>query len=245
MDSLLVERYTPVIANLLDLHNYVFISGRQMTAMLATNVDEVTRFKNCWSHLELDRFMADGGMYRHRRYGQYLKHIDSTKLTLLPHQAFVQSLEVNSLNGGMDRHFAPLTKVFMTSPILDKLLLMMSNIFDWCEGRPRDWIIGVHPQRIVADGAKKGLPTPEGLHRNGVTYMATIVMRRNNITGGDTRITDANKKTLECLVLDQPLDMVLANDNRTLHEVSPIASVCQERCAYRDVLVVTFTKMEN
>ncbi|MGD8232812.1 2OG-Fe dioxygenase family protein [Vibrio sp. TRT 1302] len=245
MDADLFERHLMAIAGLLEHHHYVFISGRQMTHMLETNVDEVIRFKKCWNNLELDRYISEGAMYRHRRYGQFTKRATLEELTLLPHQPFYQPKCFNSISGGIERSFAPLTQTFVRSPVLNKLLLLLSVIFDLVESKPTDWVIGVHPQRIVADGVKQGLSTPEGLHRNGVSYIASMLLKRNNVAGGDTTVTDSKHNLLECLALDNPLDMVLADDRHTMHEVSPITSLCRERCAYRDVLVVTFTKMEN
>ncbi|EEX94654.1 hypothetical protein VIOR3934_20801 [Vibrio orientalis CIP 102891 = ATCC 33934] len=238
-----VDRHASVISRLLAQNHYVFISGKQMTNMLTTNVDEVIRFKNCWNQLERDHYMADGGTYRYRRYGQFNKLGQGRQITILPHEPYVQPAYINTLNGDIERHFEPLTSKFVTSPILEKLLLLMSDVYDAVEGKKTDWNIRLHPYRIVANHSEVGRPTPEGLHRDGVTYIASLLINKVNMVGGETTITDDRQQVLERLTLDKTLDIVMADDEKTMHEVSPIHPDNSEKCAYRDVLVIAFTKI--
>lgn len=240
-----LQRHSSVIARLLADNDYVFISGKQMTNLLSTNVDEVIRFKNCWNHLERDRYMADGGAYRYRRYGQFNKSKSGHQISMLPHEPYVQPAYINHLNGDIERHFEPLTDRFVTSPVLEKLLLLMSDIYDGVEGQKTNWNIRLHPYRIIADGVEEGQPTPEGLHRDGVTYIASLMINKSNAQGGVTTITDSEQNVLERITLDKTFDVVLANDEETMHEVSAIAPDELDRYAYRDVLVIAFTKMEE
>ncbi|AIW16905.1 2OG-Fe dioxygenase family protein [Vibrio tubiashii] len=240
-----IERHASVIAQILSQNSYVFVSGKQMTNLLTTNVDEVIRFKNCWNHLERDRYMADGGAYRYRRYGQFLKAKGGKQISMLPHEPYVQPSYINSLNGDIERHFEPLTDRFVTSPILERLLLLLSDVYDLAEEQATDWNIRLHPYRIIADEAEQGEPTPEGLHRDGVTYIASLMINKINVSGGETTITDDKGNTLESLTLDKTFDVVLANDEKTMHEVTAITPNSLDKYAYRDVLVIAFTKMEE
>jgi hypothetical protein len=47
------------------------------------------------------------------------------------------------------------------------------------------------------------------------------------------------------MTLEKTFDLVLANDDKTMHQVSSISPKNLGKCAYRDVLVVAFTKMES
>ncbi|WP_394143799.1 2OG-Fe dioxygenase family protein [Vibrio atypicus] len=239
------SKNTSVITELLKQNQYVFVSGKQMTALLKTNVDQVIRFRNCWNHLERDQYMADGGTYRYRRYGQFIKLPHTSEITMLCHEPYVQPAYINSLNGDIERHFEPLTDRFVTSPILERLLQLMSDIYDGAEGKATKWNIRLHPYRIVADDLEWGQPTPEGLHRDGVTYIASMMINRTNVEGGETTLTDADKNELETLTLERSFDIVMANDEKTMHQVSPIRPENSDKCAYRDVLVIAFTKMED
>ncbi|USD34933.1 MULTISPECIES: 2OG-Fe dioxygenase family protein [Vibrio] len=233
------------ISHTLIKEDYVFVSGRKMTALLDTNVDEVIRFKQCWSSLERDNYMADGGTYRYRRYGQFTKLAAQREITLLPHEPYVQPAFINTLNGDVERHFSPLSDKFVTSDLLAKLLFMMSDIYDDALGTPVNWNIRLHPYRIIANSSQQGQPTPEGLHRDGVTFIASLMINRVNIAGGVTSITDAKGGFREQIMLDKTFDLVMADDEQTMHEVTPITPVCSEKCAYRDVLVIAFTRMED
>ena len=52
---------------------HCFVGGDVLRRVLDINVTELTRFSKCWNHLKLDEYMADGGTYRYRRYGQFSK----------------------------------------------------------------------------------------------------------------------------------------------------------------------------
>ncbi len=232
------------ISQQLQNDQYVFVPGRQMTTLLSTHVGEVMQFKNCWDKLARDRYMADGGTYRYRRYGQFSKLAHSGEIVMMAHEPYAQPAYINPLNGGIERHFEPLTDRFATSPILEKLLNLLSEIYDGAEGAPRSWNIHVHPYRITATAAEAGQPTPEGLHRNGVTYIASLMINKVNVCGGETRITDNQQNERERITLDKTFDIILADDSATLHQVSTITPASQDMSASRDVLVIAFTKME-
>lgn len=233
-----------IVAQQLRRRHHCFVAGKVLKDFLDADPDEVLDFRQCWDHLELDNYMADGGTYRYRRYGQFLKSANFENLSLLPHAAYLQSSDVNPLNGGSERHFEPLTKKFTDSALLKRLLYFMSNVYDSVEGKSRNWNIRLHPYRIYTNSVSVGQPTPEGLHRDGVTYIASLMIKRLNIMGGRTTITDSNRVTLDEVMLDKPFDIVMSDDEKTMHQVTSIKPEQPGQKAYRDVLVVAFTKIE-
>jgi hypothetical protein len=54
-------------------------------------------------------------------------------------------------------------------------------------------------------------------------------------------VFDQDGRLLLTTTLREPGDLLLGDDRRTLHSVSPVRPVDRSRPAYRDVLVVTFT----
>jgi hypothetical protein len=69
------------------------------------------------------------------------------------------------------------------------------------------------------------------------------MVRKCNVDGGETTITDAEEKELIRVTLEMPGDIVIGDDNTTKHGVSPIQIINGKKSvAYRDVLVVAFTK---
>lgn len=72
--------------------------------------------------------------------------------------------------------------------------------------------------------------------------IAVVMVRRHNVQGGASTITDAAGRPLcECTLLE-PLDFVVMDDNQTMHGVTPIMPAAGTQDAYRDVLVLAFTK---
>ncbi|NAW86142.1 hypothetical protein CAG71_06635 [Photobacterium halotolerans] len=185
--------------------------------------------------------MGDGGTYRYRRYGQLQKSKNSTCLTLHEHGPYIQSRTINQLNGGVARYFDPLTKQFLMSPVLEKIILFLSEVYDAATGMANDWNIRLHPYRILANERENGKPTPEGLHRDGVTYIATLMINRVNIEGGTTIITDNHSQILYEKTLILPLDLIVADDALTMHEVSSVQACYPNKVSCRDVLVIAFT----
>ena len=184
----------------------------------------------------------NGGCYR--RYGQLEIEPNTLEKTLLPHEPYVQPSYINTLNGDVKRFFDPLSSEFVNSPVLNQLLRFMAESYNKAIGESVKWNVRLHPYRIIAREGESGLPTPEGLHRDGVTFIASVLLKRENIQGGVTDITNSEKTLLATVKLTELFDLVLADDEKTMHSVTPIV-VDQRRSglAYRDVLVIAFTKL--
>jgi hypothetical protein len=221
--------------------DFAFATGEAVAAWIDITAMQWTDFSDYWNALTLDRHMADGGKYRLRRYGAFtLQRPD--QMRLLPHAPYVQALYINPLNGGVSRMFDPLEEGFSQHVVLSRLLNQIADLVDAIDGRAQRWNIKLHPYRILAQEGSAGLPTPEGLHRDGVDYIVTMLVKRVNIAGGETLVTDADKRPLWRRTLSTPMDLVIANDQSTMHAVTPVTPVVEDVEAYRDVLIVAFTK---
>lgn len=220
-----------------------FIPGTEMRA--ACGLDPATwhAFAGCWDTLTQDRYMGDNGTYRYRRYGEFELDTAEGDLRQLPHGPYQQALYINPLNGGILRHFDPLPPEFVENPFLASLLRGLATMYEQAQGYPARWNIRLHPYRILAQAGSAGQPTPEGLHRDGVDYIVSMMVRRNNVVGGETCVTDADGNPLCALTLQEPLDILLADDAQTMHSVSAITAAEPVLSAWRDVLVVAFTRI--
>jgi hypothetical protein len=198
-------------------------------------------FRDSWSDLQLDPYMADGGRYRKRRHAT-LSALPSSRLFQIgPHQPHYQSLQYNSLNGGIARHFEPIDRDVLTGPTMSSLVTLGCEVF----GRLAPyypWHIEVHQFRIEADGGMHGKPTPEGIHRDGVNYVMMMLVQRKNLVAGATTVYDLDKSRLDEFTLQQPLEMAIVNDERVYHGVTPIVQLDPAKPAIRDVLVITFRR---
>lgn len=244
LHSIIDTSNDPYVRTLKQDH-HLFIRGSDLLKEFPFNANQIAAFTKEWENLKLDSYMGDGGTYRHRRYGQFYKPARSALFNLLPHEPYAQSKMVNTLNGGVIRRFHPLTTTFVVSPVLQDILFFMSEIYDGVVGSESNWNIKLHPYRILASEEQVGKPAPEGLHRDGVDFIASLLIRRHKVNGGVTTITDKAGRLLTSMTLEKPFDIVMANDEQTMHDVTEITPVENETSAFRDVLVIAFTLAEK
>lgn len=237
------HHYVASVSDELRVNACSFIGGEALQSACAVSADHWNDFADCWNQLTLDQYMGDNGTYRFRRYGEFeLDHPEGT-LRQLPHGPYEQPSYINPLNGGIKRYFDPLEQRFVDNPFLNDLLRSLADICNRAQGENSKWNIRLHPYRIRANKETVGKPTPEGIHRDGVDFIVTLMIGRNNVMGGQTSITDPKERLLYTYTLTHPMDMVVANDALTMHGVSPIRCDDPERAAWRDVLVIAFTRI--
>lgn len=226
----------------LDKQRFLFFPGDAFGELLGLTQEDIKGFGSYWSQLTPDRYMGDGGTYRFRRYGAFDSKPGSSR-RLLPHGPYQQPKYIDSLNGDIARIFDPLESAFVMHPTLNRVLDWLTTLYDQCEGTRQRWNIRLHPYRVLAKQDEKGNPTPEGLHRDGVDYIVSMLVSRRNLEGGETTVTDNDRIVLWRRTLQKPLDIVIAKDAYTMHSVSPVSPIDGSKEAYRDVLVIAFTKV--
>lgn len=209
-----------------------------VTRSLGVGREEWTRFARHWRQLAPDSYAAELGVQRLRRYGQY--SFRDGALRPMPRLAFVQPEDSNPLYVGKDRDFEPLTDAFAADPLLHKVIALLGRVAAALDGDVSDWNVKVHPFRIRCCGDEDGSPTPEGLHRDGVTLVSSLLIGRRNAIGGESTVCDPAGRQLLATTLAEPGTLMLGDDRRTLHGVSPIRPIDASGPAQRDVLVITF-----
>ena len=209
-----------------------------VTRSLGVGREEWTRFARHWRDLAPDPYAAELGVQRLRRYGQY--SFRDGALRRMPKLAFVQPDDSNPLYVGTDRDFDPLTDAFAADPLLHKVITLLAGVATALDGDVADWNVKVHPFRIRCCGDQDGNPTPEGLHRDGVTLVSSLLIGRRNAIGGESTVCDLQGRRLLATTLAEPGTLMLGDDRRTLHGVSPIRPIDASGPAQRDVLVITF-----
>ncbi len=222
---------------------FLFIEAAQTIALLSAlaqaPIAADRAFLDSWNRLEEDAYMADGGKYRKRRHAVYAVHNAGEAARLMPYQPHYQTIDYNPLNGGVARYFAPILDDLHQSATLAALLEFGNRVFSQLSGNPQ-WHIELHQFRIEARDGKLGKPTPEGVHRDGVDFVIVVMIKRVNIDSGATTIFDLDHRLVGEFMLHQTFDMVLVNDRRLYHGVTPITQLDAAAEAYRDVLVITF-----
>jgi hypothetical protein len=214
-----------------------FMPPPDLVRSLGVNENAWDRFSAHWDDLAVDPYAAELGMRRLRRYGHYL-FADGIARPM-PIAAFVQPDDSNPLYIEKDRHFEPLTDVFAADPLLAKLIKLLVRFATALDDAP-EWTVKVHPFRVIASADGEGRPTPEGLHRDGVTLVTSLLIQRRNAIGGESSVFDLAGRELLTATLCEPGCLLGGDDRRTVHGVSPIRSLDRSAPALRDVLVITF-----
>jgi hypothetical protein len=225
-------------------HGYVFAHADEMRQQLEAHgqLSDWLAFADSWNDLGLDTYMADHGRYRRRRHAVY-EIIDSVNLQRLVHQPHFQTLDYNVLNGGIERWFEPIKSEISDSDSLKTILSFCKKLFSSLAPAVKKWRIEVHQFRIEATSQSQGLPTPEGMHRDGVDYVLVLLVKRNNIASGTTMIGSLDGSLSSSFTLTEPFDVALVDDARAYHGVTPVQALDPNLPAYRDVLVVTFCQL--
>jgi len=221
-------------ADLVRQQGFALLSPDSLAALCGEFAGELSCLPAYWQDLPLDEHLRDGGRYRHRRHASLILGDDD--VVLAPPRPHWQPLDYNALHGGFERWFEPCAPAFLHHPALRALLRGLGSIIAEAAGRPAPFV-EVHQFRITtADGI--GRPTPEGAHRDGVDFVAVILVDRVEVRGGETRVFEADGPAGLRFTMESPWTALLLDDSRVIHETTPLQPDGEH--GHRDTLVLTF-----
>jgi len=213
---------------------YAVLEPGSVAALCGFPLAALDALKPSWEHLQPDRYLKDGGRYRRRRHSCFI--VDDDEVTQAAHRAHWQSLDYNALHGGMQRWFEPMQPEVVAQPAWTGLLATLGRCCSGLKGAQR-WYVEAHQFRIdTSDGI--GRPTPEGAHRDGVDMVAVMLVDRVGIKGGETRVFAASGPDGQRFTLEAPWSLMLLDDERVIHESTPIQPLAE--AGHRDTLVLTY-----
>lgn len=219
-------------------HGYAVLPPAQLGKLAGLDIAELEALHPYWNDLRPDPYLKDGGRYRQRRHSCFVA--DGGALRQMPHRAHWQSLEYNALHGGMLRWFEPVDPALVANPAWPTLLLALGEACSALKGA-QPWYVEAHTFRIdTSDGI--GRPTPEGAHRDGVDFVAVLLVGREGIKGGETRVFEAEGPNGQRFTLTEPWSLLFLDDARMIHESTPIQPLDQpfDGASHRDTLVLTY-----
>ena len=190
--------------------------------------------KSSWNDLPLDNFLKDGGRYRRRRHSSFV--VTGYEVQQTPHRAHWQPLDYNALHGGMKRLFEPIAPTIVAQPVWSQLLQAVGEVCSKTKSA-QPWYVEAHQFRIDTTGGI-GRPTPEGAHRDGVDFVAILLVARIGVKGGESRIFEAAGTRGQRFTLTEPWTLLLLDDERVIHESTPIQPIADS--GHRDTLVLTY-----
>jgi len=212
---------------------FAVLSAQSVAQLSGASIEALQSLEGTWDHLAPDQYLKDGGRYRYRRHGSY--EIHDEQISAVSHRAHWQPLSYNALHGGMHRWFEPVETQVAASSAWQALLRFLGRVATEMHGA-QTWFAEAHQFRIdTADGI--GRPTPEGAHRDGVHLVAVFLVGRHHIKGGETRVFDMTTPFGQRFTLTQPWSVLLLDDERVIHETTPIQPEGEN--GWRDTLVVT------
>lgn len=212
------------------------LAPERVESACGLSLSTLMALRAAWRRLPRDTYLRDGGHYRFRRHSCFIHEPRTNSLQLTAHRAHWQPTDYNALHGGMERWFEPIEPEVLGAPAWNELLRALGALF--ARLRPAErWHIEAHQFRIdTAEGI--GRPTPEGAHRDGVDYVAVILVDRVNVRGGETRVFDAHGTAGVRFTMTEPWTMLLLDDARVIHETTPIQPDGGD--GVRDTLVLTY-----
>ena len=219
----------------LQLAGFARLSAAEASLALDLDLEALASLRDTWEHLPRDAYLRDGGAYRARRHSCFVQAVGATPMAV-PHRPHWQPTAYNALHGGLTRWFEPIEPAVRTDPAWLRLLASLGALFAAVHPVPR-WFIEAHQFRIDT-GSGIGRPTPEGAHRDGVDFVAVILVGRRQVIGGETRVFEAAGATGVRFTLSQPWSMLLMDDARVIHETTPLQP--QGEGGARDTLVLTY-----
>lgn len=206
----------------------------------------ISEFVTDWENLVIDKYMEDRGKYRLRRYGRFIFNSQIDSISFQGKVQYFQSEELNPVNGGSNRQFAPLLDHSVTNEFLHELIKFDFSQLPANEKRNDGlWTVGVHQIRILAEPSQHGLPAPEGIHKDGEMFTVQHLIRRHNITGGANSIYDNDKKLIYEWTQQSNFDSYYFEDEAVWHSVSEISSKDQKNRGIRDILLIDFDPVTN
>lgn len=213
---------------------FAVLAAADVAALAGVTLAELDALVPSWDDLRPDEYLKDGGRYRKRRHSCFVA--EEGVLRQVPHRMHWQSVDYNALHGGMQRWFEPVEPSIVAQPAWTNLLLALARVCSLRMPQPR-WSIEAHQFRIdTADGL--GRPTPEGAHRDGVDFVAVLLVARHGVKGGETRVFEADGPDGQRFTLAEPWSLLLLDDARMIHESTPIQPLGDY--GHRDTLVLTY-----
>jgi hypothetical protein len=225
----------------LDSQGWAVLQPDSWLQALHSDAQAVHTLHASWADLPPDTHLRDGGHYRYRRHSCFVHDVRTGQLTQTPHRAHWQPVTYNALHGGFERLFMAVRPDVVASPLWHAVLTQLGQLFaqaSLAKGQTVPaWFIEAHQFRVDTTGGI-GRPTPEGAHRDGVDFVAVVFMGREGVKGGETRVFEAQGPHGVRFTLTEPFSCLLLDDERVVHESTPIQPVAEH--GWRDTLVLTY-----
>lgn len=215
---------------------FVRLSPEGSARLANQHAVDLARLGRHWHDLPPDTHLRDGGHYRFRRHASLVLSEDGSQIAQRVERPHWQPTDYNALHGGFERWFAPIADTTLEDPGFSALLLGLGRACSEAAGRVLRFV-EVHQFRIDT-AAGIGRPTPEGAHRDGVDFVAVVLIDRRSVRGGETRVFEADGAAGLRFTMTTAGSALLLDDARMIHETTPLQP--DGEAGHRDTLVITW-----
>lgn len=222
------------------------IVQREQFCINGALIEDMHNLSNYYNFLEIDEYILqkEKKQYRKRRYGSYMYDVSKNKLYPNKHESFFQNENINSAYGGIERVFAPIEMHILNNSFLHEIIKADFSKLPLRDRKSSDsWFVGVHLFRVETKKDEVGYATPEGVHQDGHDFVVQHMIKRTNISGGESTIYNLNKEEIESITLTAMMDSCFVNDKKVMHSVSEVKSYNDNEVGYRDMLILDFERI--
>ena len=206
-----------------------------MCELAGCRLEDLLALRPRWDDLPPDNYLKDGGHYRRRRHSCFV--VQGDEVTQAPHRAHWQPVEYNALHGGMQRWFEPMAAGSRRGARLGAACCGASgrSAPPSRAARPGTW-----KRTSSASTPKAASAGPRPRARTGMAWTSSPCSwcAAAGIKGGETRVFDAEGPAGQRFTLTEPWSLLLLDDERVIHESTPIQPVAAG--GHRDTLVLTY-----
>ena len=217
---------------------FVRLSPTASAALSGATANAFAGLAAHWADLPPDEHLRDGGRYRFRRHASLVLADDGRRIRERVQRPHWQPTDYNALHGGYERWFAPVLDATLADPIFIGLVTGLGAACAAAAGHALPFV-EVHQFRIDT-AAGIGRPTPEGAHRDGVDFVAVVLIDRVAVRGGETRVFEAEGPAGLRFTMAEPGTALLLDDARMIHETTPLQP--DREAGHRDTLVITWRR---
>ena len=212
---------------------YAVLRPQDVAALADCPLDALRTLEPSWNTLALDNYLKDGGRYRRRRHSCFVQ--DGERLTQTAHRPHCSRWNTTPCTAACTA-CSNRSKRLSSRKRLAAADPRAGDVCSQVKGS-QPWFIEAHQFRIdTTDGI--GRPTPEGAHRDGVDFVAVLLIGREQVKGGETRIFEADGPNGKRFTLTEPWSLLLLDDAAVIHESTPIQPLGEH--GHRDTLVLTY-----
>ncbi len=229
-------------------YGYQFISGRDIF-MSESEKNSFIDVRCSWDNLGPDYTQPEIFRFRNGRYGIYNWQKGSDSLCLASNN-FHKMHGADASDKTLLREMYPLDYGTNESEFLIQSIRFLHSLgvsARILNDAQTHWHVEITQYRINAEyGAIAGNPTPQGPHHDQFEFVAIIFVDRHNVSLEVSTLYDKDQNVVFSGSYRRPLDMLVFDDKRYFHSVSPFNVINPWVCrrGYRDVLIIGFNRPE-